>query len=468
MNDSHAKAPRYRFAEFVVSPSRRLLLRGGEPVSLIPRYFDLLLLLLERRNEAVHRRDILDAVWSDVVVSDGALTQAVRVLRRALGDDPRQPVYIHTVARHGYRFIFEQVFEEPDQAARPAGGQDSSEADSALRAAEETFEGALGRLLATELDESERREAAETLHALGTAEALRRLGRRRRHAGARAFLRDTRWDVPGAGPVPIVGQPGALVAASRLVGMRLRRALRLAGSRWASAVVGGAAAGLGWGLILGLVLRFGPGSVPAESVLVGLPVVGMLVGALGACGVGGGLAGAEVLLRSWRGPGMVAFGAAGGWAVGSGIHWLGLVALQSLFGGNLRALGGGFEGLVLGGAVSLGYALATPLTEGGMAAPRGRSRLLAALLSGLLCAAAAVALAASGSFLLAVSLEFMALSFPGSYVSLTPLARLLGEERLGWLTNVAIGGFEGLLFGFGVVLGLTRRPPERESRKVSR
>ena len=105
MNDPHPRRPRFRFAGFVVSPSLRLLLKNDQPVPLIPRYFDLLLLLLERRNEALHRHDLLDAVWSDVVVSDGALSQAVRVLRRALDDDPRNPAFIRTVSRHGYRFI---------------------------------------------------------------------------------------------------------------------------------------------------------------------------------------------------------------------------------------------------------------------------------------------------------------------------------------------------------------------------
>src|SRR5437899_12578140 len=65
----------YRFAEFTVSPSRRTLTRAGREVPLIPRYFDLLVLLIDRRREAVHRQDILEAVWSDVVVSDGALAR---------------------------------------------------------------------------------------------------------------------------------------------------------------------------------------------------------------------------------------------------------------------------------------------------------------------------------------------------------------------------------------------------------
>jgi DNA-binding winged helix-turn-helix (wHTH) protein len=105
----------YRFDAFVLSPGRRALLRAGRIVPLIPRYLDLLLLLVERRHQAVHRHAIFDAVWSDVVVSEGALTQAVRSLRRALEDDPREPRFIRTVSRHGYQFVFPAV-EELDEA----------------------------------------------------------------------------------------------------------------------------------------------------------------------------------------------------------------------------------------------------------------------------------------------------------------------------------------------------------------
>src|SRR5688572_25440950 len=107
----------YRFGAFVLSPSRRTLARDGREVPLIPRYFDLLLLLVERRHEAVHRREIFDTVWNDVIVSDSALTQAVRILRRTLGDDPREPRYIRTVSRHGYQFVGPDVAEEVDAPA---------------------------------------------------------------------------------------------------------------------------------------------------------------------------------------------------------------------------------------------------------------------------------------------------------------------------------------------------------------
>ncbi len=112
--------PRYHFNEFVLSPRRRQLLRGGNEQPLIPRYFDLLVFLVEHRHEAVHRRDIFDRVWSDVTVSDSALSQAIRTIRRVLDDDPKEPRYIGTVSRHGYRFVFTDVREEDEEEAAPA------------------------------------------------------------------------------------------------------------------------------------------------------------------------------------------------------------------------------------------------------------------------------------------------------------------------------------------------------------
>ena len=461
MNSASSKRPRFRFADFVVSPSRRLLLRRGEPVALIPRYFDLLLLLLERRNEAVHRRDILDEVWSDVVVSDGALSQAVRVLRQALGDDSRDPQYIRTVARHGYRFIFPEVAEEPDEAALPPSELARHRGEATGLSRDEIFEAAIECLLRPGGDEDETREAAETLHGLGTEVALRRIGTRKGHARARAFLRESRWAVPGAGSVPILGQPGGVATTFHLVGLRVRRAVGLAGSRWVSAIGGGAVAGLIAGGLGGLVLRFGPGAEAVDSLLATLPLVGMTVGAVAACGVGGGLAGAEAVVRSMRGPALVLCGAAGGGLIGALVHWAGRLTLQILFGRDLSPVAGGFEGLVLGGAVGLGYALATPMAGGGMASPRGRARVLASCVAGGTCATAAVVLASTGSRLGATSLDFLAQVFPGSDVGLGPLARLLGESEPGIVTRTVISGWEGFLFGFGIVLGLTHRPRRR-------
>ncbi len=462
MNMTAETRSRWKFGGFILSPAQRILLDAGDEVPLIPRYFDLLRLLIERRGEAIHRREILDTVWSDVVVTDGALSQAIRTLRRALNDDPRKPVFIRTVPRYGYQFVFADVVEQSDSSPLPRQTA-RSVPDPAIAAGSDPFEPALKILLDHEdaedsVSEDDRRDAAETLHRLGTAEALRRLQGRPGRLRARAILRDARWDLPDSGPVPLLGEPGGLTSLRILFGLRIRRALRLAGGRWIASAIGGALAGAVAGAIGGIALRFGPGSSATNSVMVALPVVGLAVGGLAALGVGAGLAAAEALVRSARGRALVFFGSLGGGLVGAVAHLLGQWTLEGLFGGDLSPVAGGFEGFVLGAAVGLGYAIATPTPDGGMATPRGRSRARVAAIAGVATAGAGALLGLTGSHLGAMSLDFMARSFPDSQVALDPLARILGEETPGLLTRTAISAWEGLMFGSGLIAGLTRRP----------
>jgi hypothetical protein len=191
---------------------------------------------------------------------------------------------------------------------------------------------------------------------------------------------------------------------------------------------------------------------------VALGLVGGAIGGLGAAGVGAGLAIAEALVRSRRGLALVAFGALGGGGIGALAHLLGRWTLEGLFGHELSAIGGGFEGLAIGAAAGMGYALSTPRAGGGMAAPRGAARLRVAVLTGICCALACIAVTWAGGNLGGVSLDFLARSFQGSQVGLAPLAHLLGETQPGWTTRTTLAAYEGLLFGFGLALGLTRRP----------
>lgn len=93
-----------------------------------------------------------------------------------------------------------------------------------------------------------------------------------------------------------------------------------------------------------------------------------------------------------------------------------------------------------------------------MATPRGAERLRVAAVTGLSCAVAALAITALGGRLAGTSLNVVARSFQGSQVGLAPLARMLGEPEMGPLSRGVIGAYEGALFGFGLALGLTRRP----------
>jgi DNA-binding winged helix-turn-helix (wHTH) protein len=467
----------YRFSDFTLSPRRRTLFRLGLEQPLIPRYFDLLVFLIERRHEAVHRRDIFDQVWSDAVVSDSALSQAIRTIRRTLGDDSREPRFIRTVSRHGYRFVFADVVEEEDdgepfspaRAGRlqpalespPEGGRHTPVKTAPTNPpASDSFEPLLQVVtrVATSADEEEaQREAAEVLHALGTSEALRRLGTRPHHAFARALLRDTRWDTPRGGPVPILREPAPAATAAALVALRLRRAARIAATRWAAASLGGAIAGIVGGIGGGLLLMAAPGSTAPIAAVAVLAFIGGCGGAVGGAGVGAGLSVAEAAFRSQRTIALIAGAAAGGGLVGALVEWISRWSLEALVGLHV-AVGGGLEGLVIGGAAGLAYAVTTSGASGGLAAPRGSQRLRVAAATAIACGLAALLLSISDHPLVGGTIHAIAHASHGSQVDLTAFGQLMGEPDFGPISRALIGTGEGVLFGLGLALGLTRRP----------
>lgn len=94
-----------RFGPFLLDPRHRRLTREGATIELNARYLDALVLLASERGGLVSKTRFLNEVWRGVPVTDEALTQCVRTLRRQLGDDATNPRFIETVPKHGYRFI---------------------------------------------------------------------------------------------------------------------------------------------------------------------------------------------------------------------------------------------------------------------------------------------------------------------------------------------------------------------------
>src|SRR4029077_10719333 len=90
---------------WTVDPASGEISRGGETARLEVRAMRLLVCLAERPGEVVSIDDLLDQVWSGVIVSPDSVYQAVASLRRVLGDDSREPTYIATVPRLGYRMV---------------------------------------------------------------------------------------------------------------------------------------------------------------------------------------------------------------------------------------------------------------------------------------------------------------------------------------------------------------------------
>lgn len=110
---------RFRFERFQLDVSDRQLRRDGAPVELNGRYFDALVLLVREQGRLVSKDRFHDEVWRGVPVTDEALTQCVRTLRRQLGDDARRPRFIETAPKHGYRFIA-PVEADDGEGASPA------------------------------------------------------------------------------------------------------------------------------------------------------------------------------------------------------------------------------------------------------------------------------------------------------------------------------------------------------------
>ena len=98
-------AGRYRFDRFQLDPVNRLLTRDDVPIDLNARYLDALALLVREAGQLVTKDRFFDEVWRGVPVTDEALTQCIKTLRRKLGDDAANPRLIETVPKHGYRFI---------------------------------------------------------------------------------------------------------------------------------------------------------------------------------------------------------------------------------------------------------------------------------------------------------------------------------------------------------------------------
>ncbi|HKC84298.1 MAG TPA: AAA family ATPase, partial [bacterium] len=82
-------------------------------MKLAPKALALLRFLLERAGDVITKDEVFSAVWPETFVSDGALTSCIRELRKALQDDARQPRYIETLHRRGYRFIARAMSASP-------------------------------------------------------------------------------------------------------------------------------------------------------------------------------------------------------------------------------------------------------------------------------------------------------------------------------------------------------------------
>ncbi len=115
-----ARGGRYRVLDLEIDLARQTVRRGAEPIPLPALSFRLLAALVRHAPDPMGKDELIREVWGDVVVSDETLSQRVRLLRQALGEDAQDPRYVSSVRGRGYRLICPVKCLPPDCPDRPA------------------------------------------------------------------------------------------------------------------------------------------------------------------------------------------------------------------------------------------------------------------------------------------------------------------------------------------------------------
>ena len=124
-NPGSSSSSAFEFEDYVLRPSERLLLRNGSPVPLKAKVFETLLNLVQNRDRALSKDDLMKLIWSDRYVEESNLSQYIFILRRILGENPRDHRFIVTIPGFGYRFVAE-VNEVPASQNGKLNGHSAS------------------------------------------------------------------------------------------------------------------------------------------------------------------------------------------------------------------------------------------------------------------------------------------------------------------------------------------------------
>ncbi len=98
-------AREFQIGEWLVEPDLNRISRAGKQTSIEPKVIEVLAYLADHAGEVLPKEQIIQAVWPDTHVSDEVLRYSISELRKALKDDAKDPQFIQTVARRGYRLI---------------------------------------------------------------------------------------------------------------------------------------------------------------------------------------------------------------------------------------------------------------------------------------------------------------------------------------------------------------------------
>jgi DNA-binding winged helix-turn-helix (wHTH) protein/Tol biopolymer transport system component len=117
----------FRFDNVEVREKEFTVVKDGKLLTVEPKAFRALLFLLRNPQKLISKEELLNSVWGDAAVTEGSLTRCVWLLRSLLGDDPRNPRYIETVATVGYRFVCKVEVAEDNSASLEGAGEQNGQ-----------------------------------------------------------------------------------------------------------------------------------------------------------------------------------------------------------------------------------------------------------------------------------------------------------------------------------------------------
>ncbi len=109
----------YRLGDLTIDTGRQLVSRADDPIALPKLSYDLLLVLVRAAPNVVSLDELMRLVWPGIIVSPETISQRVKLLRDALGDDPRVPRYIAGLRGRGYQIVAAVKEIDENLAASP-------------------------------------------------------------------------------------------------------------------------------------------------------------------------------------------------------------------------------------------------------------------------------------------------------------------------------------------------------------
>ena len=113
-------AREFRVGDWLVEPDLNRIIQHDRTIQIEPKVLEVLVCLASRPGEVFPKDKIIPLVWSDTHVSDEVLTYSISELRKAFGDDARNPHIIQTIPRKGYRLIAPVVHLSMAASPRPS------------------------------------------------------------------------------------------------------------------------------------------------------------------------------------------------------------------------------------------------------------------------------------------------------------------------------------------------------------